>query len=226
MNGKEEAIAIETVLNEALKLDPKAMKGLFDHELNVICDEEVGKLFPIHKCHGPELLSDNSAWGINLLGLVMGIFEAMNFSLSAELDPYSLKITGFRVFEKEPMNLKDRLDTMIKALNDLLRTDPMIINTFFNLKVTCNKEMAEHPTIQVGEVDLETGEYTYNSDNSEYRVGLLGLMNGFLMPLGYTLFVDCDLDKTMMDIKKFHVLSNEEYKKKGESITALNNYDD
>lgn len=62
-------------------------------------------------------------------------------------------------------------DPVIKAvelLNAALALDPQAMTDLVNMRVKCNKDLANHPTIQAGQYQ------------NEYRVGFLGLMNGAL----------------------------------------------
>ena len=60
------------------------------------------------------------------------------------------------------------LTKWIRFLNRLLKTDRQAITDLLSRRVRCNKKLAEHPTVQCG---LRGGIY---------RVGVLGLLNGFL----------------------------------------------
>jgi len=55
---------------------------------------------------------------------------------------------------------------VVDFLNELLKVDRLAINAIFNSRVYCNKEMAEHPTIQVGRNEEVT------------QVGIVGILNG------------------------------------------------
>ena len=57
---------------------------------------------------------------------------------------------------------------MVSFLNEILATDPMAINALFSLRVSCNKELADHPTVQVGTI----------GKSNHYMVGLVGILNG------------------------------------------------
>jgi hypothetical protein len=58
---------------------------------------------------------------------------------------------------------------VINFLNSILKIDNLALNELImNKRVSCNKELGEHPTVQ-----------TLCDDNgSNYTVGLLGLLNG------------------------------------------------
>lgn len=55
---------------------------------------------------------------------------------------------------------------VVDFLNELLKVDRLAINAIFNSRVYCNKEMAEHPTVQVGRYEEVT------------QVGIVGILNG------------------------------------------------
>jgi hypothetical protein len=56
---------------------------------------------------------------------------------------------------------------VVELLNDALKTDPAAVKALVGQRVPCNKELAEHPTIQVLSVD-----------EGQYKIGLLGFLNG------------------------------------------------
>jgi hypothetical protein len=64
----------------------------------------------------------------------------------------------------------DAISFAISVLNSALKADPAAINYLVNARVMCNKELAEHPTIQVGKDSRYKGEVHW--------VGLLGIING------------------------------------------------
>ena len=56
---------------------------------------------------------------------------------------------------------------VVNYLNDLLIIDPIAINGLFSLRISCNAEMRDHPTIQVGTLGKTFG-----------IVGIIGILNG------------------------------------------------
>ena len=58
------------------------------------------------------------------------------------------------------------IDYTIDFLNQLIRTDSFAIAELIANRAPCNKNMANHPTVQVG------------IKNDEYCVGFLGVLNG------------------------------------------------
>lgn len=58
------------------------------------------------------------------------------------------------------------VDKTIEFLNQLLELDPVAVSALVERRVPCNEALAVHPTVQVC------------SEGSEYRVGLLGVLNG------------------------------------------------
>lgn len=57
-------------------------------------------------------------------------------------------------------------DRAIDMLNDALQRDPVAISALVAARVPCNEVLADHDTIQVWFKD------------GEYRIGLLGVLNG------------------------------------------------
>ena len=54
-------------------------------------------------------------------------------------------------------------DKIITFLNELLLQDPTAMSELCRTRVSCNKILADHPTVQVSQ---------------DFRVGLLGVLNG------------------------------------------------
>jgi len=65
--------------------------------------------------------------------------------------------------------MKLSADIIIERLNSMAEADSDAVMRLIETRVTCNDELAEHPTCQVGQD--ESGECT---------VGLLGILNGIL----------------------------------------------
>jgi len=62
-----------------------------------------------------------------------------------------------------------KLDEAIDLLNEMLKIDPKATIELIKTKVACNKDLADHPSIQVSS----------NTENdSDFKVGLLGFLNG------------------------------------------------
>jgi hypothetical protein len=61
----------------------------------------------------------------------------------------------------------EALEQACKLLNEMLKLDPDFTQTIVSYRIECNKQLAEHPTIQV-------------KDNGQehYTAGLLGVING------------------------------------------------
>ncbi len=79
-----------------------------------------------------------------------------------------------------------------KTMNKLLEADPEAVRKLcFETRVTCNKDLAELPFIQVGAFyngKLTTPEdYEKHSDEVTYKVGLLGILNGITQQNGWML---------------------------------------
>ncbi len=63
------------------------------------------------------------------------------------------------------------IENAVGVLNELLTADPEATNEFFRLSVTVNKDVCDHPTIQVRSIG--------NTD-SEGTLRPLGLLNGVI----------------------------------------------
>ena len=64
--------------------------------------------------------------------------------------------------------MTDTILKAVKALNDALERDPVAITKLVNLRVDCNHQIVNHPTIQ-------TSAY-----HGVSKVGVLGLVNGII----------------------------------------------
>ncbi len=58
------------------------------------------------------------------------------------------------------------IDQTIEVLNEIIRLDPEAISKLVSVRVKCNTEIANHPTVQVAKID------------NDFTVGLLGVING------------------------------------------------
>lgn len=63
---------------------------------------------------------------------------------------------------------------VVRLLNEAVKVDRQAVQDLIECRVPCNKGLADHPTIQVSAFDEQTGEPT----PGEYKVGLLGILNG------------------------------------------------
>lgn len=63
----------------------------------------------------------------------------------------------------------DAISQAVKVLNEALESDPVTVNQLVNLRVMCNEELANHPSIQVGKD---------NRYQTVHWVGLFGIING------------------------------------------------
>lgn len=72
---------------------------------------------------------------------------------------------------------------LIAFLNGLAKIDPVAMGKLIGTRVKCNAELAKHPTVQVGYYDVYGKEILdadcHAGDNGVYRVGILGILNGF-----------------------------------------------
>lgn len=71
--------------------------------------------------------------------------------------------------EKEIKKVKEKigLQETVDFLNELLKIDPIAITALFNIRIGCNKVLADHETVQV----LVSGK-------NYYQVGMIGILNG------------------------------------------------
>lgn len=60
------------------------------------------------------------------------------------------------------------IEHVIAVLNEALAIDGSAIKALCEMRVPCNKELADHPTIQV----------MANKEGIEFKVGFLGILNG------------------------------------------------
>lgn len=60
------------------------------------------------------------------------------------------------------------LDEIIELMNELLEIDSQAITELIQKRVVCNEKLANHPTVQV----------SYDKKYDNYKVGLLGILNG------------------------------------------------
>lgn len=79
----------------------------------------------------------------------------------------------------------DCTDELIEFLNSLVKIDPYAMAELLCVKVPCNQALAEHPTVAVE----PSGSATFIAPGT-FRVGLLGILNGFCSkpsdkPTGY-----------------------------------------
>ena len=63
-------------------------------------------------------------------------------------------------------------EKLVGFLNNLIELDSNFITSIFQIRIPCNKEMAEYKTVQVRYDDLGSSRLNH------YRLGLLGLFNG------------------------------------------------
>lgn len=63
---------------------------------------------------------------------------------------------------RESVSVQDAID----FLNDLVKVDPKAVEALVGVRVPCNEDLADHPTVQVGVKD------------GKAEFGLLGVLNG------------------------------------------------
>lgn len=99
-----------------------------------------------------------------------------------------------------------KIEEVVEFLNTLLDIDPYAINALFSMRVGCNEEMANHPSVQI----------SVSGDNY-YSAGVIGVLNGLF---GADEYGWGHISATYDDGKliNFRLLTNkdvEEYTKKG-----------
>jgi hypothetical protein len=106
---------------------------------------------------------------------------------------------------------------MVDVLNDALGKDPEAMNNLMKTRVICNGQLAEHPTIQVGAFKPGTNKYNkdYPEGETEFKIGLLGMINGISQAMGYVIYSEYDSENDSYG--KFHYKNNKSYFKQGES---------
>lgn len=85
------------------------------------------------------------------------------------------------------------IENAVKVLNELLVADSKATNEFFNLGVTVNKEVCDHPTIQV------RGDRTKMDSvqtDSEGILRPLGLLNGLIQEDNRVIVMMMDASET------------------------------
>ena len=68
-----------------------------------------------------------------------------------------------------PIKMEITPEEAVTFLNDLLKEDQNALGDLLHLRVPCNLDMANHPTVQV------SGR---KGDMPPYRIGFLGILNG------------------------------------------------
>lgn len=90
------------------------------------------------------------------------------------------------------MSIRPDTDDLIAFLNELARLDPAAMRRLVAMKAPCNQVLAAHPTVQVGArrlcqqagcsdnvVDIARRFSADIGSQSDYEVGLLGILNGY-----------------------------------------------
>lgn len=67
-----------------------------------------------------------------------------------------------------PIKESVTIDEAIDLLNSAIKADKRAMHNLIEARVMCNKELANHPTIQISSYHVE----------GQYVVGLLGILNG------------------------------------------------
>ena len=75
----------------------------------------------------------------------------------------------------EQVGAIEALTVFVRILNEAYEADPSAIHSLINLRVPCNKTLADHPTVQVASESEAMAECFF--------VGLIGIINGICEPL-------------------------------------------
>jgi hypothetical protein len=73
------------------------------------------------------------------------------------------------------MPIRPETDEAIAFLNSLVAIDRHFVQELMALRVPCNSQIANHPSVQVG---IGSDKDVFVRPN-EYRCGILGVLNGF-----------------------------------------------
>jgi hypothetical protein len=75
------------------------------------------------------------------------------------------------------MTIRTGTDDLIEFLDGLAKLDPKAMGALVSVRVQCTASLAEHPTVQVA----GHGPHGFEKEipEGEYRVGILGILNGF-----------------------------------------------
>jgi hypothetical protein len=79
-----------------------------------------------------------------------------------------------KYFERAADEKEALARSVVEYMNDLLRIDPEAIVQLCESRVLCNDALRDHPTVQVATDENPT------PDGTSARVGLLGILNGFI----------------------------------------------
>ena len=71
---------------------------------------------------------------------------------------------------------KELAERIVGFLNELIAVDEEAVRNLSVLRTPCNRELADHPTVQVL---TETSATSWPSDKSlRFKVGMIGILNG------------------------------------------------
>lgn len=73
--------------------------------------------------------------------------------------------------------MKAKIKLVLDALNDAFKRDPAAVEKLFRHREECNRQLADHPTVQAKESTIG------RPPESFYSVSALGMLNGALEPL-------------------------------------------
>ena len=75
------------------------------------------------------------------------------------------------------VHFKAQLEHAVLVLNQVNELDPTVLPELIDYRVSCNKALADHPTVRVGKWS-EKKPFGLVGEDKGYEVGLLGILNG------------------------------------------------
>jgi len=76
--------------------------------------------------------------------------------------------------EVEDATKQQIFDAVIAYFESVRQRDPAAVSALLNVRIPCNRELANHPTCEIGVSKAFVG----------YRLGVLGLINGLMRTMG------------------------------------------
>ena len=92
-----------------------------------------------------------------------------------------------------------KIEEVIEFFNELLKIDPIAINSIFGIRVPCNKELANHESVQVGS----------REGKDWFTVSTIGILNGLFGIDEYN-WGHLSIEYENYQIKKFKLLTIED----------------
>lgn len=103
---------------------------------------------------------------------------------------------GIRGIDPDVMEKRDEISAqyIVDFLNELLRIDKFAITDLVSERISVNKELANHPTVQVQELVKGVQE-----------IGLLGIINGMFGMEGDLCAIEAVMDEKTEVIREFRL---------------------